>query len=150
MQIGASIIARLRVCHHQVQDVHTVFLSQPYFLIGSFVLDVGHVSSTATLIQNKLVPVLHHFGLLIPEPFSLWHPERSWIFAVGRQVCKSQIFLILHYTLCCHRLACENHWLPGPSDSVKGWFVSQSKGMTVSPAPESTTRGFGNAAQVLC
>ena len=31
-----------------------------------------------------------------------------------------------------------------PSDSVKGWFVNQFTGMTVSPAPESTTRVFGN------
>ena len=43
-------------CHHQVQDVHTVFLSQPYFLIGSFVLDVF---STAILVKKELVPVLH-------------------------------------------------------------------------------------------
>ena len=37
-----------------------------------------------------------------------------------------------------------------PSDSVKRWYVSQSMGMTVSPAPESTTRGFGNGDQALC
>ena len=39
---------------------------------------------------------------------------------------------------------------PDPSDSFKGWLVNQSTGMTVSPAPESTTRGFGICAQVFC
>ena len=42
MRISASIIAHLRECHHKDQDTHTVFLSQPYFLIGSLVLDVRH------------------------------------------------------------------------------------------------------------
>ena len=37
-----------------------------------------------------------------------------------------------------------------PLDSVKGWLVNQSTGTTVSPAHESTTRGFGNGAQVFC
>ena len=32
----------------------------------------------------------------------------------------------------------------------KGNTDAQSVGMTVSPAPESTTKGFGNGAQVLC
>ena len=92
-------------------DVHTVFLSQPCFLIGSFVLNVRRVFSTAVLIRNKLVPVLHHFRLLIPEPLSLWQLERSWIFAVDRQVCKHPIFFGLHYTLCYHRQLCRNHLL---------------------------------------
>ena len=51
------------------------------------------------------------FDLLIPEPFSLWQLEKSWIFAVGRQVCKHPIFFFLHCTLCCHRLLCRNHLL---------------------------------------
>ena len=33
---------------------------KPYYLIGSLVLDVRRVFSTAILIKNKLVPVLHH------------------------------------------------------------------------------------------
>ena len=82
------------------------------------------------------------FGLLIPEPFPLWQLEKSWIFAVGRQV--SFIYTLLPSAVVQKSFALE------PSDSVKGWFVKQSTGMTVSPAPESTTRGFGNSAQVFC
>ena len=51
------------------------------------------------------------FGLLIPEPSSLWQLEKSWIIAVGRQVCKHPIFFVLHCTLCYHRLLCGNHLL---------------------------------------
>ena len=110
MRINTSIIAPLWWCHHQVQDVHTVFLSQPYFLTGSLVLDVGRVFSTAILIKKSLFPFFT-FDLLIPEPFSLWQLEKSWIFAVGRQVCKHPIVFVLRCTLCCHRLLCRNHLL---------------------------------------
>ena len=137
----------LRECHHQVQDVHNVFLSQPYFLIGSFVLDIRHVLSTALLIKNKLVPVLSQ---------SLFHSDNlkkhgSSLLAV-KCANKHSIFFVLPFTLslCYHRLLCENHWLLKRSDSVKGWFVSQSAGLTVSPAPESKTRGFGNVSQACC
>ena len=90
------------------------------------------------------------FDLLIPEPFSTWKPERSWIFAVGRQVCKRPICLRPSlYTLLPSAVVWKSFALD-PSDSVKGWLVNQSTGMTVSAAPESTTRGFGNGAHVFC
>ena len=51
------------------------------------------------------------FDSLIPELFFLWQLERSWIFAVGRQVCKHPIFFVLRKTLCYHQLLCRNHLL---------------------------------------
>ena len=150
MRISTSIIAPLRWCHHQVQDVHTVFLSQPYFLIGSLVLDVRRVFSTAIFDQKQACSRSSPFDLLIPEPFSLWQLEKSWIFAVGRQVCKHSIFFVLHCTLCCHRLLCRNHLLLTHRTLSKDGLSTNPTGMTVSPAPESTTRGFGNGAQVFC
>ena len=56
------------LCYHLVQDVHTVFLSQPYFLIGSLVLDVKRVFSAAIFVRKKLVPVLHHFVVGVVTP----------------------------------------------------------------------------------
>ena len=51
------------------------------------------------------------FGSLIPRLLSLWQPAMSWIFAVGRQVCRHPIFVALHFTLCFRRLLCGNHLL---------------------------------------
>ena len=150
MRISASIIAHLRGCHQQVQHVHTVF---PVATIFSHWI-VCSVCKTCILHcnlgQKQACSRSSPFGLLIPEPFSLWQPERSWILSVGRLVCKHPIFFVLRETLCYHRLLCKNRWLLNRRDSVKGWFISQPTGMTVSPAPESTTRGFGTGAQALC
>ena len=75
--------------------------------------------------------------------FLLWQLERSWIFAIGRQMCKHPIFFVLHCTLCCHRLLCRKHLLLTHR-------TLSNDGLSVSPPPESTTRGFGNGAQPFC
>ena len=59
---------------------------------------------------------------------------------------KSHVYLDLRVGGAAH----EEEGSFDPSDSVKGWLVNQSTGMTVSPAPELTTRGFGNGVQVFC
>ena len=77
MRISTSIVAPLRGYHHQVQDVHTVFLSQPYFLIGSLVLDVTRVFSTAILIKKQVCSRSSPFDLLIPRESNRGHRRRQ-------------------------------------------------------------------------